>query len=188
MLNINFFIQRKVMTRKIIRGICYFFYLLFFRYTPEDWRIYSLFFPKIRSVLVSIYLNKCGLNIRVKHNAEISPYCEVGNNSELGTRCLIQGNVKIGNNVIMGPDIKIYSRNHEYSDLSVPIQSQGKKIGSVHIEDGVWIGANVIILPNIVVGRNSILAAGAVVTKDVPPFAIMGGNPAKVIKYRNEST
>ena len=166
------------------RKIAYTLYLLVFRNTPEDWRPYALFFPAARRFLVSSYLYACGSKLRVKSGAEIPPNCEVGNNSELGTRSLIQSNVSIGNNVIMGPDVKIYSRNHEFSDTTLPIQNQGKRYLHTVIGNDVWIGANVIILPGVSIGSHSVIAAGSVVTKNVDEYAIVGGNPAKFLKSR----
>lgn len=161
-------------------------YILFFKNTPEDYRPYSLFFPKIRSFLVKKYLKKCGQNPRVKKGAEISPNAKLGNYSELGTRCIIQANVDIGDNVIMGPDVKIYSRNHKFDRIDIPIKEQGKNYYSTLIGDDVWIGANCIITAGVKIGNHVIIAAGAVVTKDVPDYAIVGGVPAKILKYRNE--
>lgn len=170
----------------LLRKLYFATYLIFFKNTPEDYRPYSLIFPSIRRYFVSKYLNRCGRNLRVKKGAEISPNSGIGNDSELGTRCMIQSHVRIGSNVIMGPDIKIYSRNHNYNDLTQPIQYQGKTQYKTIIGNDVWIGANVIILPGVKIGNHTILGAGSVVTKDVPDFAIVGGNPAKVIKFRNE--
>jgi len=165
----------------------YLIYISVLRFTPEDYRPYKLFFPKIRNWLVSQFVYKCGKNIRVKHNADISPKIVIGDNSELGTRCMIHGNVEIGSNVIMGPDIKIYARNHKYDRLDIPIKEQGKHYLKTTIGDDVWIGANSIITAGVNVGNHVIIGAGAVVTKDVPDFAIVGGVPAKVIKYRKEN-
>lgn len=168
----------------MIRKIYYLIYLVFFKNTPEDYRPYAFFFPKIREFLVSKYLKKCGKKLRVKRGAEIAMNSTVGRDSELGTRCLIQSNVLIGNNVIMGPDVKIYSRNHKSDRIDTPIQKQGKEFLKTVIGNDVWIGANVIILPGVVVGNHCILAAGAVVTKNVEDFCVVGGNPARLIKNR----
>ncbi|TYP95624.1 maltose O-acetyltransferase [Fodinibius salinus] len=170
----------------LLRKLYFALYIILFKKTPEDYRPFALFFPTIRRYLVKNYLRKCGENLRVKSGAEISPKSEVGNNSELGTRCMIQSHCSIGSNVIMGPDVKIYSRNHRYSRLDTPIQYQGKKQYNTKVGNDVWIGASVIVLAGVEVGDHVIIGAGSVVTKDVPDYAIVGGNPAKVIKYRNE--
>ncbi|MFW6243378.1 MAG: acyltransferase [bacterium] len=103
-----------------IKYFIYFFYIACFRYTPEDYRLYALFFPFIRNFLVKYSINSCDKSIRVKSNADISPNIEIGNYSEIGTRAIIQGNVTLGNNVIIGPDIKIYARNHKFDRLDIP--------------------------------------------------------------------
>lgn len=167
--------------------ILYLSYISIFRFTPEDYRPYSLFFPSLRNWLVSKSISKCGKKIRVKFNADISPNIVVGDNSELGTRCMIQGNVSIGSNVIMGPDVKLYARNHKYDRLDIPIKNQGKHYLKTVIGDDVWIAANSIVTAGVTVGNHVIIAAGSIVTKDVPDYAIVGGVPAKIIKYRNEN-
>ena len=98
---------------------------------------------------------------------------------------MIHSNVTLGDHVIMGPDVKIYSRNHRFEDPNVPIQYQGKRYLKTTIGNDVWIGANVIITAGVTVGDHVIIAAGAVVTKDIPDFAIVGGVPARIIKYRS---
>ncbi len=167
--------------------LLYLLYISIFRFTPEDYRPYSLFFPYIRKWLVSRFITSCGKNIRVKHNADISPNIQIGDYSEFGTRCMVHGNVEIGSNVIMGPDIKIYARNHKYERLDMPIRQQGKHYLKTKIGDDVWIGANVIITAGVTIGNHVIIGAGAVVTKDIMDYAIVGGVPAKIIKYRREN-
>lgn len=109
----------------------------------------------------------------------------LGVNSGLGVNCQIQYPCSIGDNVLMGPDVLIFTLNHESKDLDVPIGWQGMKPREkVTIQNNVWIGARVMIMPGVTIGEGSIVAAGAVVTKDVPPFAIVGGVPARVLKYR----
>jgi maltose O-acetyltransferase len=168
------------------KKIFFLIYIIFFKNTPEDYRPYSFLFPTIRQWLVKNYLKKCGADLRVKKGAEISPNSIVGDFSELGTNSIIQANVTIGNHVIMGPDIKIYSRNHKFESLDIPIQKQGKNYYETTIGNDVWIGANVVITAGSEIGDHVIIAAGSVVTKKIPNYAIAGGVPAKILKFRNE--
>lgn len=169
----------------IFRCLLFLFYLLIFRYTPENYRPYSFFFPYLRYLIVSYFTQtKLTNKILVKHNAEVSPFIKVGYRSELGTRCLIQSHVIIGDNVIMGPDVKIYSRNHIFSSLEYPIQDQGKKQLKTIIGNDVWIGANVIITAGCEIGDHCVIAAGAVVTSNFADYSVIGGVPAKLIKKR----
>lgn len=168
-----------------MKKFIYFLYISIFRFTPEIYRPYAIVSPLLRRKMVSFFVNKSGKLIRVKRNADISMFIEIGDFSELGTNCIIQSNTYIGRNVIMGPDVKIYTKNHRFESLEIPIQYQGHSEEKVIIGNDVWIGANVVILPGVTVEEHSIIAAGSVVTKDVPSFAIVGGVPAKVIKYRN---
>lgn len=167
------------------KKIYYFVYIALIRHTPEDYRPYSFFFPALRNFLVHNFVISSGKKIRIKSSADISPKIRIGNYSELGTRCMIHGNVVIGDNVIMGPDIKIYARNHKFDSLETPIQFQGKEYLKTTIGNDVWIAANVVITGGVNIGNHVIIAAGSVVTKDIPDYAIVGGVPAKVIKFRN---
>lgn len=114
----------------------------------------------------------------------------IGDNVGIAQNCFIQvrGKVTIGNNVIFGPGVSVYSENHNYSNLEVPISQQGENRKGVIIGDGVWLGAGSTILDGVNIGSNSIVAAGSVVTKDVPPFTIAGGVPAKILKYRKQES
>lgn len=113
---------------------------------------------------------------------------KIGNNSFIGRGTMIQssGNVDIGSDVIIGPFVKIWSSDHVIENLEVPIHKQGHIFGKVVIEDDVWIGTGAIVLKGIVIRRGAVVAAGSVVTKDVCKYAVMAGNPARVIRYRND--
>jgi maltose O-acetyltransferase len=167
------------------RKVAYLLYISIFRFTPEDYRPYSLFFPAIRRHLAEAFLLECGEKLRVKFNADISPNVSVGNFSEFGQHCLIHANVTLGDYVIMGPNVKIYTRNHIFTDLTIPIALQGKSSKPTNIGSDVWIGANSIVTAGVTISDHTIISAGSVVTKNVPAYAIVGGNPAKVIRYRN---
>jgi maltose O-acetyltransferase len=83
--------------------------------------------------------------------------------------------------------VTILTRNHAFVDTSRPMRDQGAgEISPVTISDDVWIGMRVIILPGVTIGRGAIIGAGAVVTKDVPPYCVAVGNPARVVRNRLE--
>ena len=115
-----------------------------------------------------------------------------GGNITIGDFCSINpytilyghGNLSIGNNVLIAAHCVIIPANHIFSDLDSPINSQGLTTKGIIIEDDVWIGAGCRILDGVTVGKGSIIAAGAVVNKDVEPYTIVGGVPAKIIKKR----
>lgn len=97
-----------------------------------------------------------------------------------------EGKVVIKSNSILGPNIFIMTSNHDFEGDFIPYDKNNIK-KDVIIDCNVWIGANVQITPGVTVNEGAIIAMGAVVTKDVPKYSIVGGNPAKVIKYRDES-
>jgi acetyltransferase-like isoleucine patch superfamily enzyme len=112
----------------------------------------------------------------------------IGNNVGFSPNCYIQvrGQVVIGNNVIFGPGASIFSETHNHTDPEKFINEQGENRKGVVIENGVWVGAGATILDGVRVGANSIIAAKSLVNKDVPPFSIVGGIPAKILKNRKE--
>jgi len=94
------------------------------------------------------------------------------------------GGVTIGNHVGMGPDTKIWSVNHRFSDPDTPWMGQGYDQEPVFIEDDVWLGANVFVMPGVRIGRGAIVSAGTVLSKAVPAYAIVAGNPGRVVAWR----
>jgi len=91
----------------------------------------------------------------------------------------------IGKDVRMGPDVILQSGDHVFSERDKPIRLQGyTEPRPIVIEDDVYIGARVIILPGRKIGRGAVIGSGAVVTKDVPEYAVVAGNPARIVKYR----
>ena len=96
----------------------------------------------------------------------------------------IQGEVIIGNDVMMAPNVAIIAVNHNYDRIDIPMNKQGKKEKPINICDDVWLGYGSKILSGVTVNKGAIVGAGSVVTKDVPEYSIVGGNPARVIKMR----
>lgn len=114
-----------------------------------------------------------------------TPRIIIGNNTWVGENCSFAAinRVQIGNNVLFARHVHITDHNHGYEDINLPISKQ-KLIskGPVIIEDDCWLGFSCEILSGVHIGKHSIVAARAVVTKDVPPYSIVAGNPARVVK------
>ena len=106
----------------------------------------------------------------------------IGDHTRIGIHCTVIGPVCIGNNVNLAQGITVTALNHNFEDVTKRIDEQGVSTKPVVIGDDVWIGANAVILPGVTIGRHCVVAAGAVVTKDVPDNTLVGGVPAKVIK------
>jgi acetyltransferase-like isoleucine patch superfamily enzyme len=102
-----------------------------------------------------------------------------------GVLILAVGGVEIGDRSMVGPGSKLISAGHVIPKDRKPMRFSGAFLKKITIEKDVWIGAQAIILPGVKVGEGAIVAAGAVVTKDVPPFAMVGGVPARVIRMRD---
>ena len=132
-------------------------------------------------------LRSCGKHVNIEQGAVFSAKVSLGDYSGIGINARINGECTIGHHVMMGADVVILTRNHAFDRMDIPMMDQNfEKERPVVVGNDVWICDRVIILPGITVGDGSILAAGAVVTRDVPPYAIVGGVPARIIRMRNE--
>jgi maltose O-acetyltransferase len=171
----------------VIRFLCLVLYYGIAHHLPaSDWPLGKLFKAFRYQVCRPLFAH-CGRNVNVESGAyfHMGKHISIGDNSGLGIDCCLRGQVTIGNDVMMGPNVSIFTRNHGFSRTDVPMNRQGFTAEQpVTIHDDVWIGSHVLIMPGVTVGRGSILAAGSVVTKDVPEYAIVGGNPAQVIRSR----
>lgn len=108
----------------------------------------------------------------------------IGSGSGLGVNCSVHGPLRIGDNVMMGPEVTILTHTHNIERTDIPMGQQGMRVAEVVVGNDVWIGMRVVIMPGVKVGNGAVLGSCAVVTKDVPDFAVVGGVPAKIIKYR----
>lgn len=106
----------------------------------------------------------------------------IGNHTRIGIHNTIIGPVCIGNHVNLAQGITVTALNHNFEDVTRRIDEQGISTKPVIIGDDVWIGANAVVLPGVTIGRHCVVAAGAVVTKDVPDHSVVGGVPAKILK------
>lgn len=171
--------------RRMKRIICRILYYHFAIYLPPSFEKGGCFSKRIREALVRNFISYCGRNVNIEKGAIFTSDTKIGNNSGIGIKAELTGKVIIGDNVMMGPHCIIYTKNHKTSDISIPMCLQGfEEEEPVIIEDDVWIGGRVVILPGVRVGRGTIIGVGSVVTRDVAPFSVVGGVPAKLIKMR----
>lgn len=141
----------------------------------------------LRRKLIKQIAAQCGKDVIVKQKANVGSGVElrVGDRAQIGHNCRISRCVTLGNDLVMGPDVVMMATAHAFDDIDVPINQQGAlPIRPIVVGNDVWLGTRVIVLPGVHIGDGAIVGAGAVVTKDVPPRAIVGGNPARVIRFR----
>jgi maltose O-acetyltransferase len=173
----------------MLRIICCCLYYGFAQWLPSSYIRGCSIFGKFRHVICKQLFAQCGKEARIEPRAFFSSGREVsiGDYSSIGEGTKIRGSVRIGNHVMMGEEVLIVSWEHDFSRIDIPMTQQGfQEQKTIVIGDDVWIGSRAILLPGVQVGHGAIVGAGAVVTKDVPEYAIVGGNPAKVIRLRNE--
>jgi maltose O-acetyltransferase len=129
----------------------------------------------------------CGTNVNIGKGARFGNgrYIQIGSNSGIGMDCKVPNNIIIGEDVMMGLNVTIFGSNHNYEKTDIPMRKQGmKSYDPVVIEDDVWIGSNVMIMPGLRILKGTIVGAGSIVTKSFPSYSIIAGNPAKLIKSR----
>lgn len=158
---------------------------LFASRLPDSFYRINIGQKRLRGFCAKMILEKCGKNVNIETGAVFSPSVELGDNSGIGIRARVNGKVIIGKDVMMGPEVCIYTKNHAFDRTDIPMNLQGVTAEKpVIIGDDVWIGARVIILPGVHIGTGAVIGAGSVVTKDVPDYAVIGGNPARILKMR----
>lgn len=122
----------------------------------------------------NVLFREPGEGLKVGDDSNIGPYSWIG----------CSGYVEIGQKVMLGPSVSLLAENHNFERTDIPMKQQGVTRQSIIIEDDCWLGANCSVLAGVRIGRGSIVATGAVVTKDIPPYSIVGGVPAKVLRSR----
>lgn len=152
------------------------------------YNVYTFKIAKLRAFFWSTFLKKCGKNVYIKPGCKFfhPKGIEIGDHTLIGDNARIGGKfgVKIGSFVSFAGDIDVFTVRNSYEDWHKPLCFQGYTGSPVEIGDDVWIGTKAVIMPGVKIGRGAIIGASAVVTKDVPSYAIVGGIPAKIIKFR----
>jgi acetyltransferase-like isoleucine patch superfamily enzyme len=134
-----------------------------------------------------------GDDVRILRGVTISTTPEgkiqIGNRVHIGEGSVIYSGVgiRIGDNVIIGPQNIIVDLDHRFQNLDLPINQQGMNGKEISIEEDVWIASQCVIIKGVAIGKGSVIAAGSVVNKNIPPYSVAAGVPAKVIKKRGES-
>lgn len=139
----------------------------------------------LRRLVCLLLMKHFGRSSAIYRNVDLrSPYrISVGEHTNINKRCVLdgRGGLTIGNNVDIAQETNIWTEQHDYNDPTYkPVCKE------IIIEDYVWLASRVTVLPGVHIGRGAVVASGAVVTKDVPPLAIVAGVPAKIIGYRKE--
>ena len=192
----NFFYQKRSQYRKLLcklRG-----YLLFKNkevYISNNVEIRNRFNIHFKgNSLVSHHVNlRASNSIIFGKNTTVCSYTTIegaGGNIEIGDNVVIgefstiqgQGGVYIDKNVLLASHVHLISNMHSYSDVTLPIKEQTNTSEQIKIEENAWIGINVTILSGVTVGKNSVIGSGAIVNKDIPPFSVAVGQPARIIK------
>ena len=123
--------------------------------------------------------------MNIERHALFSPDVSLKDNSGIGIDCELYGPISLGSDVMMGPEVVIYTSGHAHDRIDIPMRLQGaSEIKPVSIGNDVWIERRVMIMPGVTIGNGVIIGAGAVVTKDVPDYAVVGGVPARILRYR----
>ena len=172
----------------MVRLICLIAYYSFAQYLPAEPMPFYRQFYRFKGFLTKRILKECGDNVIVLNGCRYGDgrRLSVGSGTQLGLNARIMGEVTLGDQVMMAPDIVIMAVTHDISDPDVPMMSivDGLIQEPVSIGNDVWLGTRCIVMPGVTIGDHAVVAANSVVTKDVPPYAVVGGVPAKLIKMR----
>lgn len=162
-------------------------YYHFAKHLPSPPLLGGSFGMWCRKTVTKRIFKKTGIFFKVHADVDFGTgiNVEIGENSSLNQGAWIGNDTVIGDDVMMGPEVIMLSGSHNFEDTTIPMTQQGAPPRkSIYIGNDVWIGTRTIILPGVKVGNHVIIGAGSVVTKDVPDWAIIAGNPAKLIRFR----
>lgn len=173
---------------EIKRSIYRFIYYRFARWLPESYsKLGGAIGKSVRYHVCRNIFEYCGKNVNIERGASFGTgyNIRIGDNSGIGINATIPNGTIIGNNVMMAPNCFVHSVNHRFERTDIPMCKQGYYPSKpLIVEDDVWIGQNVTIMVGRKISTGSIIAANCVLTKDFPPYSIVGGNPSRLIKSR----
>jgi acetyltransferase-like isoleucine patch superfamily enzyme len=190
-------IQEKIRSNKKLKRFVYWAMIPSHEARPRKWVTWFLnpFYHKRGKY--SIIRRRTRIDVLPSHRFELGDYSMIedfstvnngvgdvliGKRAIIGLGNVVIGPVTIGDNVIFAQNVVLSGLNHSYEDINIPIRDQIVSTAPIVIEDGCWVGANSVITAGVTIGRHSIIAGGSVVTKDIPPYSVAVGNPARVIK------
>lgn len=169
-----------------MKKITYFIYYAFISHLPNSryWNVFNSirvwYMCDVMKLMLRGEANRFEDHVYISGPGRV----KIGKSCQINEHVFIQG-AEIGDYVMIAPNVSLVANMHKHERTDIPMVFQGKITGNkVIIEDDVWIGRNATVMPGVRIGKGSIIAAHAVVTKDIPPYSIAGGIPAKVIKQR----
>jgi maltose O-acetyltransferase len=172
------------------RMLCLLAYYGFAKFLPDTSFPGGWLSTKLRGSLCRGFIAEAGEKIYVRSGTFLADgrHLYMGDRSSIGPGCRIYG-ARIGYGVVIGPHCVFFKENRAADDLSKPVGDHGTTpINIPVVEDWAWVGERVLVLQGRRIGRGAIVGAGAVVTRDVPAFAIVGGNPARILSYRGSTS
>jgi acetyltransferase-like isoleucine patch superfamily enzyme len=132
---------------------------------------------------------RIGCHVELKVHSADGGHIEIGEDTLIGSYSCLSGRfIKIGKDCLISPYVGIFANNHVFLDPMRPIREQGHTYQGIEIEDDCWLGTGVKVMDGVKIGRGSVIGAGAVVTKDIPPYSIAVGVPAKVVSCRGDDS
>lgn len=139
---------------------------------------------QIRRIAAKLMFDHCGGKVDIGRKISFSSKVSLGDRSGIGDESYFIGEVHIGDDVMMGARCAFIASNHNYKDVAIPMNLQGGTDKPIHIGNNVWLGYGVIVLAGVTISDGAVIAAGSIVTKDIPQNTIVGGAPAKIIGIR----
>lgn len=164
-----------------------YYHMAFYLPISHHFGIIGKMSKRLRGALCRVIFASTGNNVNIERRVNFGQggNIKIGDNSGLGVNCIIPDGSIIGKDVMIGPNCYIHARNHRFDRIDIPMRLQGySEPKPCIIDDDVWIGRNVTIMVGRHISKGTIIAANSCVTKDYPPYSVIGGNPAKLIKSR----